>query len=212
MSMVDAADRRNLNDLAAIRRLDLAGLRRISVEREVRSRPVVVREVALLEPSEMCLVQDDDRVEALPTNGTHDAFGEWVLPGGPCGDEGLLHREGSHDTNEVVAGNTVAVTEKETRCDVARERFSPLSPRPTCSRMLGDVEVQDSPALVGEDDEDEQDSEGRRGYREEVDGTICFTWFSRNARHVGDGGSRHRGMYLATVAWDTSMPSSRISP
>jgi hypothetical protein len=31
-------------------------------------------------------------------------------------------------------------TEKATRCGVPRERFSPLLPGPSCSRMLGDVE------------------------------------------------------------------------
>src|SRR5512135_1537294 len=37
--------------------------------------------------------------------------------------------------------------------------------------------------------------------------TNCFTWFSRNVRHVCDGGLRCLTMYLATVAWDTSIPS-----
>jgi hypothetical protein len=36
-------------------------------------------------------------------------------------------------------------------------------------------------------------------------------WFSRNARHVGEGGVLLRGMYLATVETATSMPSMASS-
>jgi hypothetical protein len=36
--------------------------------------------------------------------------------------------------------------------------------------MLGDVEVDDAPAMVGEHDEDEQDAQARGGHGEEIDG------------------------------------------
>ena len=36
--------------------------------------------------------------------------------------------------------------------------------------MLGDVEVEDAPAVVGEHDEDEQHAQARGGNREEIDG------------------------------------------
>jgi len=36
--------------------------------------------------------------------------------------------------------------------------------------MFGDVEVDDAPAVVGEDDEDEEDAEACGGNREEIDG------------------------------------------
>jgi hypothetical protein len=35
--------------------------------------------------------------------------------------------------------------------------------------MLGDIEVEDAPAVVGEHDEDEQHAQARGGNREEID-------------------------------------------
>jgi len=37
-------------------------------------------------------------------------------------------------------------------------------------------------------------------------------WFSRNARHVGEGGFVGRTLYFSTVALATWMPSLAISP
>jgi hypothetical protein len=36
--------------------------------------------------------------------------------------------------------------------------------------MLGHVEVEDAPAMVGEDDENEEHAQVRDGHREEIDG------------------------------------------
>ena len=36
--------------------------------------------------------------------------------------------------------------------------------------MLGDVEVDDAPAEMGENDEDEEDAHARGGHGEEIDG------------------------------------------
>src|SRR6185369_5543139 len=42
--------------------------------------------------------------------------------------------------------------------------------------------------------------------------TRSFTWFYRNARHVGDGGFLVLTMYLSTVDLATSIPSLASSP
>src|SRR5579863_996509 len=42
--------------------------------------------------------------------------------------------------------------------------------------------------------------------------TNCCTWVCRKVRQVWEGGLRCRTMYLATVAWHTSMPSLSSSP
>jgi len=51
---------------------------------------------------------------------------------------------------------TVAVPNQITRSSIKRERFYQLMRRPLCRRVLGDVEVDDSPSIVSEIDEDEQ--------------------------------------------------------
>ncbi len=42
--------------------------------------------------------------------------------------------------------------------------------------------------------------------------TRSFTWLSKNARHVGDGGFFGRTMYFSTVDLATRMPSLASSP
>ena len=41
-------------------------------------------------------------------------------------------------------------------------------PRPGGGRMVGHIQMNNAAAVVGEDDEDEQDAEGRCGDREEI--------------------------------------------
>ena len=70
--------------------------------------------------------------------------------------------------NELVAEDAVAVTEKKAGRGIPGKGFSNLLSRPGCGRMLGDVEVEKTPSVMSEDDDDEQDSEARSWYGEEV--------------------------------------------
>jgi len=54
--------------------------------------------------------------------------------------------------------------------------------------MFGHVEVEDPPAIVGEDDQDEEDAQARGGDREEIEGDQVRTWLARKLRQVWDGG------------------------
>ena len=46
---------------------------------------------------------------------------------------------------------------------------------------------------------------------EEIDGDDLHTRLVRNVRQVGDGGLGCRAMYVASEAWEISMPSFRSS-
>ena len=50
--------------------------------------------------------------------------------------------------------------------------------------MFGHVEVEDPPAIVGEDDQDEEDAQARGGDREEIEGDQVRTWLARKLRQV----------------------------
>ena len=78
--------------------------------------------------------------------------------------------------------------------------------------MLGDIEVEDAPAFVGEHDEDEQDSQARGGDREEIDGDEVPDVIRQNVRHVCDGDERRFGIRRETVRSATSIPSFCSSP
>jgi hypothetical protein len=71
---------------------------------------------------------------------------------------------------ELLAVDLVTITQEIGRCGLVREGFHELLGGPGGSGMLGDVEVDHPPAVVGEDDKDEEDTEASGGHGKEVDG------------------------------------------
>ena len=64
----------------------------------------------------------------------------------------------------------VAVAQEVGRGGVVREGVHDLLGCPGRGGMLGDIEVEDAPPVVGEYNEDEQDAQARGGNGEEVHG------------------------------------------
>jgi hypothetical protein len=74
-----------------------------------------------------------------------------------------------HALPERLAVDGVAIAEEIGRRGLFREGVDDLLSGPGGGGMLGPVEVKDAPAMVGEDDEDEEDAQVRGGNGEEVD-------------------------------------------
>ena len=79
VAVVQAADFTPHHDAAG--RLDGAFGRRILAEREVRPRPLVVRQLGPKNPTKMALIEDDDVVQTLAADRANDAFDVGILPG-----------------------------------------------------------------------------------------------------------------------------------
>jgi hypothetical protein len=69
-----------------------------------------------------------------------------------------------------LAVDLVTIAEEIGGRGVLREGVHYLLGYPSSGGMLGNVEVEDTPAVMGEDDEDEEDMQAGGGYREEVEG------------------------------------------
>ena len=80
--MVESADLGQGNDAPLLGRLDGARLGSILLEREMRTRAVVVAEVVVQTTTEVSLIQDDHVVEELAADAADHAFDEGILPGG----------------------------------------------------------------------------------------------------------------------------------
>jgi hypothetical protein len=99
------------------------------------------------------------------------------------------------------------------RCGVPWERFGYLAEEPPCGGMLGDIESDDAPAIVGQYDHHVEAPKRRCDDDEHID----LRQFPR-PDFVGSSAksvtvSHFAGpCNLATVAWLTSMPSLRSSP
>jgi hypothetical protein len=70
---------------------------------------------------------------------------------------------------ELLTVDSVTIPKQIDGGGVVWEGVDELLGRPGGGRMLRDVEVDDAPAVVGEDDEDEEDAEANGGHGEEVD-------------------------------------------
>ena len=78
--MVEPAGLWELDDLTEFRRFDFPRLRGILAERKMRTRNVVVVEVAAQNPSHVPFAEDDYVVEAFTPNRSDEAFDIRILP------------------------------------------------------------------------------------------------------------------------------------
>jgi hypothetical protein len=78
----------------------------------------------------MVLVEDHHVVQTFTPNGPDDAFDIRSLPRGAWCNENLFDSEGMNATHEVLAVDTVAVTDQIAGDRVPRKRFDELSAGP----------------------------------------------------------------------------------
>ena len=168
--MVEATDFANRDDLAEFRPLNWAAVGRILVEREVSTRPVIVREVASQGAAQVPFAKDEDVIQALAPDGADEPLREGVLPRAVRRREDFTDAHALHALPEHVTVDRVAIAEEVGRGGVVREGVHDLLGRPGSGGMLGDIEVEDAPAVVGEHDEDEQNAQARGRNSEEIDG------------------------------------------
>ena len=141
----------------------------IFVEREVSSRQVIVREVASQGAAQMPFAKDEDMIQTLTPNRSNESLCEGVLPRAVGRRRDFSDPHALHSLPERVTVDTVAIAEEIGRRGIVREGVDELLGGPGGGGVLGHVEMQDTAAMVGEHDEDEEDAQtgGRNG--EEVD-------------------------------------------
>ena len=79
--MVKSADLRKRDHVAHLGRLDRAGHGTVVVQRPVSARVMVIGDVVAKNSAEVPLVEDQDMVEALSTDGADQPFTIRILPG-----------------------------------------------------------------------------------------------------------------------------------
>jgi hypothetical protein len=208
--MVQTSDFGSHDDAAS--RLDGACHRSILAEREVSPRPLVVRDVGPKDPTKMPLIEHDDVVQTLAADRADDAFDVGVLLGrARCRADGG-EAEGLERPTERRVEGRVAVVEEEPRVRVVGKGLADLPSGPGGRGVRRYIDMQDAPSVVSQDNKDEEYPAGEHGHSEEVDGDGRAEMFSRNVRHVCEGGLRRRGISREIVRSDTSNPSFINSP
>ena len=97
---------------------------------------------------QMCLVQDDDMVEALSTRGANEPFDIGILPRRAIGNQHLLDAHVLDPLFEMLRINRVSVTNQIPRRSIVWERFDHLLCGPLLRGMFGDIEVDRSAPVV----------------------------------------------------------------
>jgi hypothetical protein len=131
---------------------------------------VVVHEVASQGAAQVPFAKDEHVIQTLAPDGANEPLREGVLPRALRCREDFTVPHARHALLEHVTVDRVAIAEEIGRGGVVREGVHDLLGRPSGGGMLGDIEVEDAAAVVGEHDEDEQHTQARGGNREEIDG------------------------------------------
>jgi len=157
-------------DLSHLRRMRSPAIRRILPERKVASRTVVIIKIRNQMAPERNLIQDDDVVEAFSADRADQPFDVRPLPGRSESGENLADVQAFDQRPECYAIDAVAVPEQEPRRLVPREGLHDLGCGPLGGGMLGDIEMNDAPAIMSQNKKNVQDPESNGGYHEEVHG------------------------------------------
>jgi hypothetical protein len=131
---------------------------------------VIVREVRREDSSKVRLAENDDMVQALAPDRADQSLREGVLPRAVRRRQDFTDGHALEALAEHLTVDRVAVAKEVGGGGVVREGVHDLLGRPGGGGMLGDIEVEDAPPVVGEHDEDEQDAQARGGDGEEIDG------------------------------------------
>src|SRR5919106_5543299 len=169
VAVVQAADFGKLQDLSRRRRLDGPEVWGVLVEREVGSGLMVVGEIAGQDAAEVSLAEDEHVIQALASDRADEPLGERVLPRALRRRENLLDSHALHAMPELLTIDLVTIPDEVGGGGVVRESGDELLSGPVSGGMLGDVEVDYAPAVVGKHNENEQDTEANGGHGEEVD-------------------------------------------
>jgi hypothetical protein len=115
----------------------------------MRSGPVIVCHECFQLPIQRRFAENDQMIEALPPDGADDTLDVSSLPRGSRRREHLLHAHVLDLLGEVVAKDSIPVSQQVAGCRVSGESISKLLGCPFRGRMSGDVEVENAPPFVG---------------------------------------------------------------
>ena len=108
VAVVQAADLRNGENPSAP--LDLARFGCIFLQRQVRSRTMVVGKIALQDSLKVPLIQNHHVIQALPADGPDQSFSEPILPGTLRSGDDLLHAKRPHAQPEPTSTTSALAT------------------------------------------------------------------------------------------------------
>jgi hypothetical protein len=130
-----------------------ASFRTILVEREMCSSLVMILKICRQNPAQVALIEDDDVIEAFAANLPNDALDVRVLPWRPRRGNDFFDAHRVNSIAEALTIRCVNVAQQIARRRVPRKGLGHLAREPGLRRVLGDIEVNDPPSIMAEDDQ-----------------------------------------------------------
>ena len=151
----------------------------------------MVSEILTQSRTERVFATDDKMIDALPANRSADAFHVGTLPRRPRCREHFLDARSLDLPGETRPGgtlrlarridaeNVVAITQQVAGNLVKREGLPQLLTGPLGGGMRGDIEMEDTAAVMSQHQKHIEDLEPNRWNRENPTDTMVFTWLTR---------------------------------
>ena len=172
--MMKAANFGKCNNLSHLCRLDRPAIWRILPKRKMATASMIIVEVRNHVAPERGLIQDYEVIETLSANRADQPFNVWALPWrAECSEHfSDFHTFGLRPEGSPI--DAVAIAEQEARGLVPGKCLEDLGCSPLSSWMLGDVEMNNAPAIMSESKKHIQDLKSHGGNHEEVNGNQLF--------------------------------------
>jgi hypothetical protein len=137
------------DDFAEVRKLHGAWFWTIHRERQMCSPLVIISEIVGQNVHQMPFVDDDDVIQALTPDAPDQPLDIRILPRPPGGDDDLFDPQMLYPLPKGSAIDAVPIAQEILKGLVPREGLHDLLSRPFRGGMLGDVEVDDTPSMMG---------------------------------------------------------------
>src|SRR5262245_16388225 len=127
----------------------------------MRPSPVIVREIRGQDAPQVPLAENDDMVQALASHRTDEPLREGVLPRAARGRQDFTDAHALRALAKRGAVDAVAIAQEVDGGGVVRKGVDDLLSGPVRGGVLSHIEMDDTAAMVGEQDKDEEDAQAR---------------------------------------------------
>ena len=189
-------------------------IRRSFPESKMRAVVMIVADVVSEQTLQMAFVNCDDVIQEFPAAAAYPTLRNSILPRAPqrSADRTRLQRSNSCGDLQPVLRIPVENEKPGSRCE--RKRLSQLLDDPPARGVLSNVEVQNAPPVVVDDEKAIEHPESDRWAVKESIAAIPSQWSRRKAsrRLAGSGFLGARFIQREIVLSESSKPSMRSSP
>ncbi len=169
----------------------------------------------LREPAfQVAFVNCNDVIQEITPTTPYPTLCDSILPRTFERGADRIHPQGSNCCGHFQSILGITIKDDEPRCGTKWKRFSQLLDNPQACRMLCDIEMQDAPTIVTDDEKAIEPAEGDRRNSEEVHRGNRFSVIAEKGKAaLARSGSRGaRFIQREIVRSETSKPSMRSSP